>query len=210
VIHNSIDFPPNTSGEALARLGVQPPYILYAGSFEPRKNLVGAAAAYALLARDVPHDLVAVVERQSGHSQDALTELRKMGLGDRVKLVHSLPEADLRALYTGADVLFFPSLAEGFGYPPLQAAACSLPAVVADLPPLRETLGDWPVYVNPRRPDEMASALRRLLADSNSRARMAETGPALAARFSPGTNTEAHLEVYRRVLQRSEVSLGVA
>jgi glycosyltransferase involved in cell wall biosynthesis len=185
VIPNSIDFPPNSDPEVLRRWGVAAPYLLFAGSYEPRKNLTGALEAFASLVGDgLPHQLVAVVERESGHSPGIRPLIERLGLVDRVRLVDSLPESDLRALYTQAEALFFPSFAEGFGYPPLQAAACGLPAVVSDLPPLRETLGTWPVF-------------GELLGDAGARARMRAAGPDLAAKFSLVGNVGAHLDVYR-------------
>jgi glycosyltransferase involved in cell wall biosynthesis len=70
-----------------------------------------------------------------------------------------VPDDDLRALLTGAAALAFPSRAEGFGLPPLEAQACGTPAVVSDLPVLRESAGPDAVFVAPGDPAAWAEAL---------------------------------------------------
>jgi glycosyltransferase involved in cell wall biosynthesis len=201
VIPNGIDFRPNPDSAVLAPLGVRPPYILYAGSYEPRKNLTGALLAYSHLVREgLQHDLVAVVEESSGYAAAALALQAQLGLGDRVRFVHSLPEPVLRSLYTHADLLFFPSLAEGFGYPAVQAAACSLPVAASALPVLRELLSDWPRYFDSTSPDAMAATLGSLLRDQRLLRRMAAGGPGLASRYSARGCALQHLDTYRTAL----------
>jgi len=200
-IHNGVDFAPNAMESALARRQVERPYILYAGSYEPRKNLVRALHAYRrLVEAGFPHRLVAVVERASGHEPEVARALAAMDIGPRVRFVHSLPEEDLRALYTHAEALFFPSLAEGFGYPPMQAAAIGLPAVVSDIPALREVMGPEALYVDPLDEGAMAAGLAAVLGDPALRSRLRDQGRERARRFTPEACTRAHLELYRDVL----------
>jgi glycosyltransferase involved in cell wall biosynthesis len=202
VIHNGVAFPANDDVTALGRFQLDGPYLLYAGSFEPRKNLARALRAFRLLVdRGYPHLLAAVVEHRSGHQPEVMAELARLGLGDRVRLLHSLDEADLRSVYSHAELLFFPSLAEGFGYPPVQAAAADLPVVASDLPVLREILGTAPVYVDPYREESMAGGIAQVLADKGLRLQMQEAGRAAAARFTHERCAREHLELYDRVLR---------
>ncbi|MDQ6879995.1 MAG: glycosyltransferase family 4 protein [Candidatus Dormibacteraeota bacterium] len=201
VIPNAIDFAPNPMLAPLHRLGIERPYVLYAGSFEPRKNLARALSAFAeLTSRGFPHQLVAVVERQSGHAATIRAHLDKLGVRDRVRFQCNLPESDLRALYTHADVLFFPSLAEGFGFPPLQAAACGLPVVTSDLPVLRANMQGEAIFVDPLDVGAMADGLHRALSDRKLRNRLRESGPRLAAPFTVDRWVRHHAETYERVL----------
>ena len=205
VIPNGIDFPPNPDRGPVDRLGIHAPYVLYAGSYEPRKNFGRAMAAFAALTRSgLPHRLVALVEPKSGHAAAALSELDALNLGDRVVLVHSLDEPTLRSLYTHADVLFFPSLAEGFGYPPLQAGSCGVAVVASDLPAVREVMGDAALYVNPLDVNGMTDALASLLSDADRRRRLVELGIARARMFTMSVSAAAHLEVYRALAARAE------
>lgn len=201
VIPNGVEFPPNPDVASLARHGVQAPYILYAGSYEPRKNFAVALSAYACLVRDgAPHGLVAIVEGDSGHKDAALAHLASLNLGGRVRLLHDVPEYDLRALYTHAALLCFPSLAEGFGFPPVQAAACGTPVVSTSLPSVRETLGDHALYADTTDPRELAQALRTVIDDERVRARLTNGAAEHARRFSWVSATQAHVRVYADVL----------
>jgi glycosyltransferase involved in cell wall biosynthesis len=200
VAYNGMDFAPNPDLSALHRLGIEAPYILYAGSYEPRKNLKRALSAYArLVAAGITERLVAIVEPASGYRSEALRVMDGLGLGDRVTFVHSLTDDDLRALYTRAQVLFFPSIAEGFGYPPLQAAACGVPVVASDLPVLREVLDQSAVFVDPFNEDDMAATLTAVLTDMRLRARLSQIGPSQAAKFSLEATARRHLQIYRGV-----------
>jgi glycosyltransferase involved in cell wall biosynthesis len=201
VIYNGVEFPANPDRGAISRLGLVRPYLLYAGSFEPRKNLARALRAFRLLVdRGCPHLLAAVVERSSGHRSEVMAELARLGLGERVRLLHSLDEDDLRAVYTHAELLFFPSLAEGFGFPPVQAAAVGLSVVASDLPVLREILGQAPAYVDSCSEQAMAAEIARVLADDRLRLRMRDDGQAAARRFSHERCAREHLDLYNRVL----------
>jgi glycosyltransferase involved in cell wall biosynthesis len=200
-IHNGVDFAPNFSPSVLARWQVERPYILYAGSYEPRKNLLGALRAYRrVVAEGLPHNFVAVVERASGYQPELANALDAMGLGSRVQLLHSLPEADLRALYTHAEALFFPSLAEGFGFPPVQAAAVGLAAVISDIPSLREVMGPAALYVNPGDDRAMAEGLASVLSDAALRARLIADGRERARLFTREACVRGHSALYRDVL----------
>jgi alpha-1,3-rhamnosyl/mannosyltransferase len=205
VIPNGIDFPPNPDRGPLETLGIRSPYILYAGSYEPRKNFGRAMAAFAAISRQgLPHRLVALVEPKSGHAAAAVAELDALRLGEKVVLVHSLDEPSLRSLYTHAEVLFFPSLAEGFGYPPLQAGACGVASVASDLPAVREVMGDAALYVDPLDVNGMAAALETLLSDEGRRRRLAALAQARSRLFTIAGSTAAHLEVYRALVTRPE------
>lgn len=200
-ISNGVAFAPRDDPGALARLGVQRPFILYAGSYEPRKNLGTALSAFArLVDAGLPHRLVAIVDAKSGHAPAMASHMTSLGLGDRVSLLSGLPEPDLRALYTSAEVLCFPSLAEGFGFPPLQAAACGTPVVASGLDSVRETLGDNAVFANPDDPEDLAHALRLVLDDPALRARLTSGAERRAQAYTWERSARMHMTVYDAVM----------
>lgn len=198
VVPPGIDLVPNASRECLDRLGVRPPYLLVAGSFEPRKNLVGALRAFASISHDVPYDVIAVVDAGSGHAASVLPVPARLGIEDRVRFVDSVPDADLRALYSHAQALVFLSFAEGFGLPPLQAAACDVPVVASDLPVLREVMEGGAVFVDPRDDADVSAGLRAVLEDEALRARLIAAGRARVASFTPRRWVEGHVAAYER------------
>ena len=188
VVYNGVDLPPALTAhdqrDALARLGIATPYLFYAGSYEPRKNLLGVVAAYqSLLARSDLPPLVALVERQSGHREAVLRAIERSGVGNRLRLVHSLSDDDLAALYRGALAFIYPSHYEGFGFTPLQALGCGVPVIAADAGALPEVLGDAARYVDPRNVEELARAIADLIDRRDERARLASRGPLQASRF---------------------------
>ena len=200
VIPNGVDFPPNPDPAVLGRLGVETPYLLFAGSYEPRKNLAGALECYReVVASGHTHQLVAVVERQSGHARDLHALLHRLGLHDRVRLVSNISDTDLRALYTQADLVLFPSLAEGFGLPPVQAAACGVPVIASDLPVLREVMADAAEYVDPRDPHAMAGVVLELLENEHRRGELVTKGALRARLFNVDVCVRRHVEVYERL-----------
>jgi glycosyltransferase involved in cell wall biosynthesis len=118
-----------------------------------------------------------------------------------VAVIGTVPEADMAALYRAADVLAFPSTREGFGLVVLEALAAGLPAVVSDLPVLREHLEDGRdcAMVPVERPRPLADALVRVAGDPALRARLIEGGRRTASRYSWAACAEAHERVYGRI-----------
>lgn len=205
VVYNGLDTPapPDKGAEraALARLGIDPPYLLYAGSYEPRKNLIGAVAAYrqALDRQDLP-PLVLIVERESGHRTAALAAVAAFGVSKHLHFVHSLSDTDLTALYRQAQLFVYPSLAEGFGFAPLQALALGVPVVAARAGALPEVLGDAARFADPLSVENLASAIVELLDRPGEREALAARGPARAARFRWDVAARGVLDGYRAAL----------
>lgn len=122
-----------------AGYGLDAPFLLAVGYGDPRKNIDFLfPVVEALRATIAPDLLLAVVGAGARHVHGAL----QPALPSWVRHVPSPDDIELRALYTAARVLCFPSLAEGFGRPPLEALACGTPAVVADYGPAGEVLDD--------------------------------------------------------------------
>ncbi len=161
-------------------------FILSVGTIEPRKNYSQLIRAYALLFEDLgeaaPH---LVIAGQKGWLyEEVFSTLEETGLGERVLFAGYVADEDLPALYSAAEVLVFPSFYEGFGLPPLEAMACGTPVVASDAPCLPEVLGDAALFVSPRSPESIASAVRRLLRDEELRAMLREKGFRRAAEFT--------------------------
>jgi glycosyltransferase involved in cell wall biosynthesis len=165
--------PPSPAGSLPG--GLEPGFVLAVGALEPRKrpDLLLEAHARARK-RGLRAELVfAGPGRPPGGAEAGAP--RFLGRVD---------DPTLEALYAGALVLSCPSREEGFGFTPLEAAARGTPAVVADLAPFRETLGDGVLTVAPDDADALADALLRLEREPELRDRLAEAGRAAAGRLS--------------------------
>lgn len=165
---------PGPPGEgALARLEVPPRYVLYVGALEPRKGVDVLAEAFAA-ARERSLEAQLVMAGAGPLSRS----LRGAG----VTLCGRVSDGELAALYAGARATVLPSRLEGFGFTPLESLAAGTPAVVSDLPALRETLGDAVLVVPPGDSEALADALLAIDRDEELRARLLDAaGPRLAA-----------------------------
>jgi glycosyltransferase involved in cell wall biosynthesis len=138
VVHNAVGpqfrrAEPTDVEAVRSRHGLASPYLLMVGWADPRKDVATAVRAHVLAAREAPHELVVVGQTDSTFSAADVPEapsVRHLGYVD---------EADMVPLLSGAAALVYPSRYEGFGLPPLEAIACGTPALVSDLPVLRET-----------------------------------------------------------------------
>ncbi len=136
----------------LARYQLQPhkPYALFVGNPKPHKQF---------------DFLQTFWQQQSPTQKQAQGPLVAIGLpasrsSENVFCLENVPDSHLPSLYSGAQILISPSLAEGFGLPPLEALACGTPVVVSDLPVYHEVLGSKADYFVPQDPTRLAQALQ--------------------------------------------------
>jgi len=206
VVHLAADstFRPSPETEVrrvAARYGLEPGYLFFVGTLEPRKNLPGLLQAYRLLLNEEVTAAPLVLVGGKGWLYDEVFErVEALRLTERVRFLHDVPDADLVGLYNGASVLAMPSFYEGFGLPALEAMACGTPVVVAERASLPEVVGEAGLLVNPDDPADIARALARVLTEEPLRARVRELGLAQAARFTWEETARKTLAIYRRVL----------
>lgn len=204
VIHNGapkMEAPPQAQRDAiLDRLNIEPPYLLYAGSYEPRKNLIKAVRAYAEAARSrrLP-PLVLLVERESGYRASAMDSIEGLGLGEPIKLIHSLTGAELATVFAEASLLLYPSLYEGFGFPPLQAMALGVPVVASEYGALPEILGQAAHFVDPTSTASISQAIVEVLDDPEHAAGLVAAGERRARGFSWERTVRETVAVYREI-----------
>jgi glycosyltransferase involved in cell wall biosynthesis len=174
-------------------------YILFVGSVEKRKNLRGLLQAYAhLRTMGEPPPLVVVGARR-GRGNGITETLREHDLKPHVVFLGYVPDEDLPALYSGADLFVFPSHYEGFGLPPLEAMACGTPVVCSNTSSLPEVVGDAAIMVDPTNVEALAEAMHRVLTDGDLRQHMREKGLARAKQFTWERCARETLAVYQEV-----------
>jgi len=184
-----------------ARYALPPGYILFVGSVEERKNLRRLLQACARLwqAGERRPLVIAGARRRKYHS--TMQTLRELDIEQHVIFTGYVPEADLPALYSGADLFVFPSLYEGFGLPPLEAMACGTPVVCSNAASLPEVVGDAAITVDPYDVEGLAEAMQRVLTDTGLREELREKGLARAKRFTWERAAKETIAVYRKVLE---------
>lgn len=184
-----------------ARYGLPQWFIISVGTLEPRKNYSRLVSAYALMRREsaLPHHLV-IAGRPGWLYQEVNERVRAEGVGEHVHFLGFVPDRDLPALYTLADLMVFPSLYEGFGIPPLEAMACGTPVVSSNNSSLPESVGSAALTVNAKDVEGIADAIARVLGNSSLRARLIELGKIQAERFTWTAAAHQLLAAYRRAL----------
>lgn len=187
--------------DARMRYSLPSDYILFVGTFEPRKNLSGLLRAYHIVRQTLADTPPLVIAGRRGWLyQEALAFATMLGLSNHVIWVEDITFEDLPALYTAAAVFCLPSFYEGFGLTALEAMACGTPVVVADRASLPEIVGDAGLLVNPESPEDIADALHRVLTDSSLASTLRSRGLAHTARFSWSETAQQTLAIYKQVL----------
>ena len=189
--------PPAEIAAGRGRLGLPDEYLLFVGTYEPRKNIPGLLEAYHRL-RQVRSDLPPLVlaGRRGWLYEDIFAKADELQLGDHLRWVEGAAQKDLPILYNGALLFVLPSHYEGFGLPVLEAMACGTPVVASDRSSLPEVAGDAGLLVDPDDPNSIAAAIGKLLDDSALCADLREKGLARARIFTWQGMTEQVLRVY--------------
>jgi glycosyltransferase involved in cell wall biosynthesis len=168
----------------LGKLGVDPSegYLLYAGGISPHKGIETLVDAYGILRRSrralPPLVLVGDLDDDPYLSAGPAIKRRiaALGLRGEVLLPGFVSDEALACLYSGATAVAIPSLAEGFGLPAVEAAACGAPTVLSEIAAHRETLGDAALYFEPGDAAELARRLETVIDDPALRSSLGERG----------------------------------
>lgn len=153
-------------------------YVMWTGTIEPRKNLGRLIEAFRMLDEDA--DLVLAGPRGWNEDLEALVA----PVRERVRVVGFVPAGERDALYAGADVVCFPSLMEGFGFPVLEAMAQGTPVVTSLGTSTEELAHGAGILVDPRAVESIAEGMRRVLDDEGLAAELADRGRARAAEYT--------------------------
>ncbi len=170
------------------------PYILHVGGDHWYKNRAGVLAMYEELRRDLGENAPQLVLVGPAPAQSSPGVECRSGVGNE----------DLASLYSGAELLLFPSLEEGFGWPIIEAQACGCPVLTTGKAPMTEVGGAAARYLtDPLDAKAGAAAVRETLElDSVARARCVAAGLENAARFSAARMTKEYLAIYGEILAR--------
>jgi len=197
--------PSGTAGkdaETLERYSIHHPFILYAGTILPQKNIPRLVEAFAVLRGELENHpqysglrLVII-----GDDLAKNPSVRRAVIATRtepfVRFLGFVPIETLKVFYRAAELFVFPSLYEGFGLAPLEAMACGTPVVASALPALVEAVGDAAELVNPEHVFDISRGIRELLLDRERRALLRQAGRAQAHKFQWDDTARAVLDIY--------------
>jgi glycosyltransferase involved in cell wall biosynthesis len=191
---------PLPEAEIRARLAVdQQQLLLSVSAKRPHKNLGTLLDALALIEPDARPVLVL-----PGYPTEHEAELRQradvLGLRENTRFLGWVDDRELEGLYAASSAFVFPSLAEGFGLPVLEAMSRGLPVACSAVDPVGAVAGDAAIKFDPRSPREIAGAIGRLLSDPVEAERFVDAGRARAATFTWEATARGTLASYDRAL----------
>lgn len=172
----------------------QNPYILYIGGRNGYKNFPRFLEAFCKMETKV--DLVCT---GLPWKESEVELINKLGIKDRV-YQQFVSDDELNNLLCNAEFFVYPSLAEGFGLPILEAARCHCPCVVSDLMCFHEVAGDTALYFNPKSVDDISKTLEDAISDTNRLKHLADLGQENLKNFTWKKTAEKTAEVYRSLM----------
>lgn len=200
----SIIFPPlepqlfrNNSNPELG--DASPPYLFHIGNSGFYKNRAGVIRIFKKIATSVPHRLIMAGPSPSAQIQELVDE---HNLGDRIDFRCEPSDNEVIKLYENASALVFPSLYEGFGWPPIEAMALGCPVVCSDGGSLREVVGNAALVSPVGDENAMAANLERILTDQSQSSRLIKRGLEHARLYTLERFAQQLKAVYLDVLER--------
>ncbi len=162
------------------------PYLLFLGTLQPRKNVLRIVESFAEIAEQFPHNLI--LAGKAGWRTDALMQqIRSLDyeIQNRIFITGFIAEEGKAPLIAGADLLLYPSLHEGFGFPLLEANACGTPVIASNTSSLPELAGDGgALLIEPEDTRALTGAIHYLLTNREAREGLIEKGYANVRRFN--------------------------
>ena len=176
-------------------------YLLWVGRPYASKNLSVLFGALRLLAESGYSVPTLRLIGASGHERQFASDVK--GMEKNVSFEAPVENQMLPPIYRGANVFCFPSFAESFGIPPIEAMGCGAAVICSDIPVLREVCGDAAVFCDPDDPQAFADAIRKVLDDAAYRGELTSRAKERAAGFTWPKCAQDTLGIYRRILQQS-------
>ncbi len=194
VVQEASSLPPAEPGSS-----DRPPYMLFVGTLEPRKNLQRCLEALAKLQMvDIELPRLVVAGGRGWKMEPLERSVTALGLEQQVEYVGSADDAELSALYAGCDFLLCPSLYEGFGLPIVEALSFGKPVITSNVSSMPEVAGEAALLVDPNSVDEIANAMKRLITDRALYDTLASKAIPQAAKFSWDRAAQQTLEIIER------------
>jgi glycosyltransferase involved in cell wall biosynthesis len=191
---------PAEEGDLRRRLDLgDAPIVFSPSARRAHKNLGRLIEAFGRIDSETPPVLV-IPGYATGLEEDLIGRAREARVEERVRFTGWLSQEDLEGIYRAATFMAFPSLAEGFGFPVVEAMRRGTPVLTSTAPTLVEVAAGAAIAVDPLSVDELAAAMTRLLADGALRQHLVECGVARAAELSWERCAELSLATYRKAL----------
>lgn len=176
------------------------PYMLYVGSINSRKNLLGIVQAMELMPKDLQLPLV-IVGNGGAYRQKVMDYITSHGMEQRFIMPKNVDAATILQLYRHAELFVYPSFYEGFGLPVVEAQLCGCPVVTSNVSSLPEAGGPFSLKADPTNVEEICNHMVSLLTDNELRTRLVSGARDYAMNtFHPSVLAQELMTCYTRCL----------
>jgi len=184
--------------------GIEKPYFLYSGRWEPRKNIVRIIKAFAQFKQETQSDIQLVFSgERTWSAEEAFKAIRDHKLENEVVDLGKSPVEELPFLYSGAVALVYPSLWEGFGLPIVEGMAAGIPVITSNNSSMAEIGADAALLVDPESIESIAQAMHDVATEPQLHESLCQKGLERAKQFSWRRTAEKTLAIYERMAGKS-------
>ncbi len=195
---------------SLKKKGIEPPFLLFVGTIEPRKNLKNLLLAFSILKEDGKFKGKLVVAGMKGWMLEGMDEaVKNLYLQDSVIFPGFVSDDDLRRCYNLAECFVFPSFYEGFGFPIIEAFCCGAAVVTSNVSSCPEIAADGALTVDPYDPDKIAQAITNVIENRELKVGLQKKALKRAQDFSFTKTAIETLGVYQDLFKSSTHTPGV-
>lgn len=177
--------------------GLRRPYILTAGTLEPRKNIEFLIQVFENM-KEFQGELV-VAGRRGWKYEAIIDRMRSSPRAAEIRLLDNVDDGELSAIYAGAELFLFPSFYEGFGFPPLEALVCGLPVISSTGGSLPEVLGEGALLIKEYDAARWARDAMFLMNNLNARQSLIDKGRRQVSQYTWAETARKTMALYRRI-----------
>lgn len=175
------------------KLNITKPYVFFIGRFELKKNIKNLIDSFVIFNKKNQSRYQLVLAGSPGFGYETVKNTMNQ-YSSEIIIVNQPTRAEIATLYSGAECLFFPSLAEGFGLPVLEALACQCPVIASDLPVIHEVGNKAIYYVDPQSLESLVNGLDKVVNNPNYRSTLANLALTQVNLFSWSKTAQLTLE----------------
>lgn len=176
-------------------------YMFFLGNTDPKKNVIGVLKALSILKQKGKlKSKLLMLDINREYLNSLMNQINDLSLMDDIVFSGYVPNNDLPAIYSQANLFLYPSLRESFGIPLLEAMACGTPIITSNTSSMPEVAGNAAVYINPFEADELANAIMELTDNNEKKQELILNGKKRVEQFTWEANAIQTLEIYNKYI----------
>lgn len=171
-------------------------FILFLGTIEPRKNIIGLIHAFEAIYSSLPLPYTLIIAGAPGwKSKKILEKIKESPLKEKIKFLKYIESADKPTLYSLSSIFVYPSFYEGFGFPIIEAMSQGVPVITSNRSSLPEIAKQAAYLINPNNPSEIAGGIKNILTNFKIKNRLVNSGLEKVKEFSWDKTSQNFLKI---------------